>query len=117
KKENNIFNLVGCDGSLRSQIEQAKAAVIYPPKGLSTLIIGPTGVGKSIFAEYMYKYSLTIKEDIVIMHHYHTLLVLIYLYNHAIIIRLSALDIVKEAFTGADKISMILYGSIRSIIL
>lgn len=63
KKENNIFNLIGYDGSLKSQIEQAKAAVIYPPKGLSTLIIGPTGVGKSIFAEYMYKYSLTIKED------------------------------------------------------
>lgn len=63
KKEDNIFNLIGYDGSLKSQIEQAKAAVIYPPKGLSTLIIGPTGVGKSIFAEYMYKYSLTIKEN------------------------------------------------------
>lgn len=58
-----VFNLIGYDGSLKSAIEQAKAAVIYPPKGLNTLIIGPTGVGKSLFAEYMYKYSLTINGE------------------------------------------------------
>lgn len=55
------FNIIGANGSLRQAIEKAKAAVIYPPNGLSTLIIGPTGVGKSIFAECMYKYSLSNK--------------------------------------------------------
>src|SRR5690606_38868489 len=39
--------LVGYDKSLRNQIEQAKAAIMYPPNGLHTLIIGPSGVGKT----------------------------------------------------------------------
>lgn len=33
-------HLIGWDGSLRTQIQQAKAAVIYPPNGLHTLILG-----------------------------------------------------------------------------
>ena len=53
KNKDDIFQLIGSEGSLKASIERAKAAVIYPPKGLSTLIIGPTGVGKSMFAEYM----------------------------------------------------------------
>lgn len=63
EKQDEVFNLIGARGSLKLPIEQAKAAVIYPPKGLNTLIIGPTGVGKSIFAEYMYKYSIQCKGE------------------------------------------------------
>jgi transcriptional regulator with AAA-type ATPase domain/transcriptional regulatory protein LevR len=50
--------IIGSDGSLKTQIQQAKAAVLYPPHGLHTLIIGPTGVGKSILAEAMYHFAV-----------------------------------------------------------
>ncbi|TYP56765.1 sigma 54-interacting transcriptional regulator [Thermosediminibacter litoriperuensis] len=52
--------IIGHDGSLKPQIQQAKAAVLYPPHGLHTLILGPTGVGKSILAEAMYHYAIEI---------------------------------------------------------
>jgi len=55
----NSFNIVGKDSSLRNVIEVAKSAVIYPPMGLNTLITGATGVGKSLFAEEMYKFGVT----------------------------------------------------------
>lgn len=51
-------NLVGSTGSLEVQIQQAKAAMIYPPNGLHCLILGETGVGKSELAEAMYKFSV-----------------------------------------------------------
>ena len=49
--ENNI--------SLKSSIEQAKAAILYPPKGMNCLILGNTGVGKSMFASLMHNYAVT----------------------------------------------------------
>ncbi|HHV19194.1 MAG TPA: sigma 54-interacting transcriptional regulator, partial [Thermoanaerobacterales bacterium] len=52
--------IIGFDGSLKPQIQQAKAAILYPPHGLHTLILGPTGVGKSNLAEAMYDYALEI---------------------------------------------------------
>lgn len=55
---NDSFGIIGEDGSLKNAVEQGKAAVMYPPRGLHTLIIGPTGVGKSTFAECMYRYSI-----------------------------------------------------------
>lgn len=58
EKECTFENIIGHDGSLKGQIEQAKAAVLYPPYGLHTLIIGPPGSGKSFFAEMMHKFSL-----------------------------------------------------------
>jgi transcriptional regulatory protein LevR/transcriptional regulator with AAA-type ATPase domain len=50
-------NLIGAHTSLKNQIEQAKAAVLYPPDGLHTLIVGQTGVGKTLFANMMYSYA------------------------------------------------------------
>lgn len=50
--------IIGFNDSLKMPIDQAKAAILYPPKGLNTLLIGATGVGKSTFAELMYKYAV-----------------------------------------------------------
>lgn len=59
KNNKDIFeNLIGSNDSLKSQVKQAKAAILYPPKGLHTLLIGPTGVGKTTFAEVMYRYAI-----------------------------------------------------------
>lgn len=44
--------------SLTKAVEQAKAAILYPPNGLPSLLVGDTGVGKSMFASLMYEYSI-----------------------------------------------------------
>ncbi len=49
--------LIGYNLSLKTQVDQAKAALVYPPNGLHTLILGPSGVGKTFFAKIMYEYA------------------------------------------------------------
>lgn len=62
KETMSIFNsIIGKEDSLKHPIALAKAAIVYPPKGLHTLILGETGVGKSFFAKCMFKYALEIK--------------------------------------------------------
>ncbi|MHC5268074.1 sigma 54-interacting transcriptional regulator [Enterococcus sp. LJL98] len=59
-------NLVGANDSLKVSIQQAKAAILYPPKGLHTIVFGETGTGKSMFAECMYHFAIssqTLKDD------------------------------------------------------
>ncbi len=55
-KDNVFTSLIGYNSSLFPQIEQAKASILYPG-GLDTLITGPSGVGKTYFAELMYEYA------------------------------------------------------------
>lgn len=96
------FNtIIGGNKSLKKSIEQAKAAILYPPNGLHTLLLGPTGVGKSMFAELMYKFAV---EEKVIS-------------NNAPFVQFNCADYAnnpqlllghlfgskKGAFTGADK--------------
>ncbi len=50
-------DLIGVNDSLKTPVEQAKAAVLYPPNGLHTMILGQTGVGKTLFANLMYRFS------------------------------------------------------------
>ena len=52
--------LVGAEGSLRPVIQLAQAAVVYPPRGLNALILGPTGVGKTELAAAMHRYAVEI---------------------------------------------------------
>lgn len=49
--------LIGYEGSLKNSISQSKSAVLYPPFGLPTLIIGESGVGKTHFAECIYHFA------------------------------------------------------------
>ncbi|TCW33158.1 sigma 54 modulation protein [Thermohydrogenium kirishiense] len=49
--------VIGSNLSLKNAVQQAKAAIMYPPHGLHTLILGETGTGKSMFAETMYEYA------------------------------------------------------------
>lgn len=64
--ENSLDKMAGIQSSMQIPVQQAKAAILYPPKGLHTLILGETGVGKSMFAELMYQFakeSGTVAED------------------------------------------------------
>ena len=58
KMTNSPFDyLIGAEGSLKQAINQSKAAIMYPPNGLHTLILGETGVGKTLFANMMFNYA------------------------------------------------------------
>ena len=57
-KENVFKNFIGYDKSQKNNIEKLKAAVMYPPKGLHTLIYGESGVGKSYLAELAHSYAV-----------------------------------------------------------
>lgn len=50
--------LIGSTEGLKVAIQQAKAAMLYPPHGLHTLLYGPSGVGKTTFARLMHAFAL-----------------------------------------------------------
>lgn len=102
KRESKEFTfMIGEDGSLKTQIEQGKSAVLYPPNGLHTLLAGPTGTGKTTFAEKLYQYAKAMnvmKEDAGFIvfncaeYAQNQELILSQLFGHK-----------KGAFTGAEK--------------
>lgn len=57
-KESQLDELVKNNISLKHAVEQAKASILYPPKGMNCLILGDTGVGKSMFASLMHDYAV-----------------------------------------------------------
>lgn len=58
KKRDPFSIFIGAEGSMSAQIEQLKAAISYPPRGLPIMIAGETGVGKSNLARLTYEYAL-----------------------------------------------------------
>ena len=53
-----FHKLIGHKNSLRTTIDQCKAAICYPPNGLPVLLYGPTGTGKTMIANVMYEYAV-----------------------------------------------------------
>lgn len=49
--------LIGCNGSLKNAVQLAKAAILYPQHSLHSLVLGPTGSGKSYFVSLMYYFA------------------------------------------------------------
>jgi transcriptional regulatory protein LevR/transcriptional regulator with AAA-type ATPase domain len=101
KNEDPFSLLIGSDGSLKKIAGQARAAVIYPPRGLHTLILGPTGSGKTLFAHMMHNYAKYMKrmdEDSPFIvfncadYYNNPQLLISQIFGHA-----------KGAFTGADR--------------
>lgn len=59
KEDKDPFNeLIGFDGSLKEQVDQCKAAAIYPKHGLPITLTGESGVGKSYIASLIHKYAI-----------------------------------------------------------
>ena len=50
---------IGVNGSMKTAVLHAKAAVIYPGHGLHTLVTGSVGVGKSQFVQKMYAHAVS----------------------------------------------------------
>ena len=101
--ETNPFSIIiGYDGSQATQVAEAQSAILYPPKGLHTLITGESGTGKTLFAHAMYNYGCQIKhateEEYPFVefncadYYYNPQLLLSQLFGH-----------IKGAFTGAEQ--------------
>lgn len=61
KEDDSFTYIIGKDGSLKNVIKMAKAAILYPPNGLHTLIVGNTGSGKSQLVEGMHQFAKNIR--------------------------------------------------------
>lgn len=93
--------VVGAYGSMKNSTEQAKAAILYPPRGLNCLIIGPTGSGKTFFAHTMFQFAkenhvIESKKEMIVFncadYASNPELLMSHLFGH-----------VKGAFTGAEQ--------------
>lgn len=51
-----FHRIIGYNGSLSLQTQLAKAGASYPPNGMHMLIIGESGVGKTLMAEEIWRY-------------------------------------------------------------
>jgi len=100
--EDPFENLIGYKGSLENQIEQAKAAIMYPPYGLHILILGESGVGKTTFAKLIYKYAKIKKNKTENKFPFVSFNCSDY-FNNPQLLMAHLFGYVKGAFTGAEK--------------
>lgn len=99
--QDDIFDhLIGKTSSLKNQIEQAKAAILYPPHGLNVLITGPTGSGKTYFANAMNQFACN--QGVTSNSHLTTFNCADYAHNPQLLMS-HLFGYVKGAFTGANE--------------
>ncbi|MGX2946589.1 sigma 54-interacting transcriptional regulator [Enterococcus alishanensis] len=102
KKNRNPFDLlIGHKASLKKAVSQAKAAVHYPPNGLHMLLLGPTGSGKTFFANKIYQYG--IYEQLFDVEAPFISFNCADYYNNPQLLMSQLFGYVRGAFTGADE--------------
>ena len=95
-----FHKLIGYDGSLKDLVNQCKATIGYPPKGLPMMLYGPTGTGKSYIAKLTYEYAVNKG----IIHEGKFIAINCSEYaNNPELLTANLFGYVKGAFTGADK--------------
>lgn len=101
-KKTSVFSeFIGVDGSLSYCVDQCKAAITYPGRGLPILLQGSTGTGKSMLAQCMYEYA---KEQGVISPKGKFVVVNCSEYaNNPELLLTNLFGYTKGAYTGADK--------------
>lgn len=100
-EEDAFYKIIGYEGSLKYQIEQCKAAISYPPRGIPALIIGETGVGKSFLAQQMYEYAH--QHNIIGEDSPFVILNCAEFANNPELLTANLFGYTKGAFTGADE--------------
>lgn len=58
RTEFNLHKIIGWNRSLRKQVEQIKASLMYPDNGLPVMIFGESGTGKSYFVKCAHDYAI-----------------------------------------------------------
>ncbi|MGL5353890.1 MAG: sigma 54-interacting transcriptional regulator, partial [Clostridium sp.] len=101
KEKDPFTRLIGYDGSLKEQVEQCKAAAVYPTNGLPITLTGNSGVGKSFIAELIYEYAIY-KKCILEDSPFITFNCADYA-NNPELLSANLFGYKKGAFTGADK--------------
>ncbi|KRM88917.1 sigma-54-dependent transcriptional regulator [Liquorilactobacillus vini] len=99
--QNPLNEMIGYTGSLKKATSQAKAAIMYPPHGLHMMLVGPTGVGKTYFANKIFAYAqykgiFSAETPFVSFNCADC-------YNNPQLLLSTLFGYVKGAFTGADK--------------
>jgi len=99
--QDSFDKMIGANLSLQIPTQQAKAAIFYPPHGLHTLLLGETGVGKSMFAERMYEFAIEVKmiEETAPFVHFNCA---DYASNPQLLVA-QIFGVKKGAYTGADQ--------------
>ncbi len=85
--------------SVKAPYENGKAAVLYPPDGMHILILGETGVGKSLLAELLYRFAKEV-DNISEQAPYITFNCADYAHNPQLLLG-QLFGVKKGAFTGA----------------
>ncbi|EJE4563040.1 sigma 54-interacting transcriptional regulator [Enterococcus faecium] len=94
-------SVIGFDGSLRDAIQKCISAVKYPPNGLSILINGATGVGKSFLATKIFEYALV--EGVIVEGAPFAILNCADYADNPELLSATLFGYKKGAFTGAEK--------------
>ena len=91
--------------SLEKSITLSKTAIMYPPSGMNSLIIGDTGVGKSMLAKLMHEYACDLKNKKISYIHFNCS---DYCANPQLLVS-HLFGVKKGTFTGAstDKIGLL----------